>query len=55
MTDFFLYVTVVLLIFFGMVALIYKRNLIKIVIALNIIEAGINLLFIAPWPRHWVN
>jgi len=46
MTDFFLYVTVVLLIFFGMVALIYKRNLIKIVIALNIIQAGINLFFI---------
>ncbi|MCP4132974.1 MAG: cation:proton antiporter subunit C [bacterium] len=47
MTDFFLYVTAVLLIFFGLTAVLYKRNLIKIVIALNILESGINLFFIA--------
>ncbi len=46
MSDFFLYVTVVLLIFFGLVAILYKRNLIKLVIALNVIQAGVNLLFI---------
>jgi len=47
MTDFFLYVTVVILICFGLTAIIYKRNLIKIVIAINIVEAGINLFFIS--------
>jgi multicomponent Na+:H+ antiporter subunit C len=46
MTDFFLYVTVVLLVFFGLSAVLFKRNLIKIVIALNILEAGVNLFFI---------
>ncbi len=30
----------------GLAAILYKRNLIKIVIALNILEAGVNLLFI---------
>lgn len=46
MSDFFLYVTVVLLIFLGVVALLYKRNLIKIVLAINIVESGINLFFL---------
>jgi multicomponent Na+:H+ antiporter subunit C len=46
MSNFFLYITVVLLIFFGLVAILYKRNLIKMVIALNIVESGINLFFL---------
>ena len=47
MSDFFLYVTAVLLIIIGLTAVLYKRNLIKIVIAINIIAAGINLLYMA--------
>ena len=46
MSNFFLYITVVLLIFIGVVALLYKKNLIKIVIALNIVASGINLFFL---------
>jgi len=46
MSNFFLYITVVILIFLGLVAILYKRNLIKVVIALNIVESGINLLFL---------
>jgi multicomponent Na+:H+ antiporter subunit C len=46
MTNFFLYITVVLLIALGLTAMLYKRNLIKIVIAMNILSAGVNLLFI---------
>ena len=46
MADFFLYITVVLLIFMSASAIIYKRNLIKIVIALNIAESAVNLFFI---------
>jgi len=45
-SNFFLYVTVVLLIFLGLAALLYKRNLIKIVIAMNVVESGINLFFL---------
>jgi len=45
-TNFFLYITVVLLLFFGVATLLFKRNLIKIVIALNILESGVNLFFI---------
>jgi multicomponent Na+:H+ antiporter subunit C len=46
MSDFFLYVTVVVLIFTGFTGIIYKRNLIKVVISLNIIQAGINLFLV---------
>jgi multicomponent Na+:H+ antiporter subunit C len=46
MSNFFLYITVVVLIFLGLVAILYKRNLIKMVIALNIVESGINLFFL---------
>lgn len=46
MPDFILYVTVVLLIFMSLCAIVYKRNLIKIVIALNIAESAVNLFFI---------
>lgn len=47
MGDFFLYLTVVLLIVIGLMACLYKSNLVKIVIAINILEAGVNLFFIA--------
>ncbi len=42
----FLYITVVLLFFMGLAAVLYRRNLIKIVIALNIVESSVNLFFI---------
>jgi multicomponent Na+:H+ antiporter subunit C len=45
--DLVLYITVVLLIAFGLFAVLFKKNLIKIVIALNVIEAGVNLFLIA--------
>ncbi len=45
--DLVLYITVVLLIGFGLFAMMFKKNLIKIVIALNVIEAGVNLFLIA--------
>lgn len=47
MGDIVLYITVVLLIFFGLFAILFKKNLIKIAIALNLIEAGVNLFIIA--------
>ncbi len=46
MSNYFLYVTTVLLIFIGVVSVLYKKNLIKIVIALNIVESGLNLFFL---------
>ncbi len=46
MGDFFLYITVVLLVVIGLASTLYKRNLIKIVIAINILEAGVNLFFV---------
>lgn len=46
MSDFFLYFTVVVLIVIGLVAVVSKRNLIKITIAINIMAAGINLFFV---------
>lgn len=42
-----IYIVVVLLIFFGLFAILFKRNLIKIAIGLNVIEAGVNLFLIS--------
>jgi multicomponent Na+:H+ antiporter subunit C len=47
MGNIVLYITVILLIFFGLFAILFKKNLIKIVLALNLIEAGVNLFLIA--------
>jgi multisubunit Na+/H+ antiporter MnhC subunit len=44
--DIILYVTVMLLVFFGLFAILFKKNLIKIAIALNMIGAGVNLFLI---------
>lgn len=41
------YITSVLLILIGMYAVLVKRNLVKIVIGLTIIDAGVHLLLIA--------
>lgn len=46
MSDFFLFVTVVVLVCMGLVGMLYKRNLIKVVIALNIFVSGINLFLV---------
>ncbi len=43
----FQYITSFLLIFIGIYALIYKRNLIKLILALDIIDSGVNLLLIS--------
>lgn len=45
--DVILYITVTLLVFFGLFTIMFKRNLIKIVLALNVIEAGVNLFIIS--------
>ncbi len=42
-----LYITVILLIGLGLFALMFKKNLIKLAIALNVIEAGVNLFLIS--------
>ena len=41
-----IYVTSILLILIGMYAVLVKKNLIKIVIGLSIIDSGINLLLV---------
>ncbi|MCD6415061.1 MAG: cation:proton antiporter subunit C [Candidatus Diapherotrites archaeon] len=41
------YITVALLIAFGLYAIMFKKNLIKIVIGINLIEAGVNLFLIS--------
>ncbi len=41
-----LYITVLFLFLLSLMAIIYKRNLIKLVIALNIAESSVNLFFI---------
>ncbi len=46
MLSIFLYVTVVSLLILSITSVIYKRNLIKLVIALNIAESSVNLFFI---------
>lgn len=46
MLSIFLYTTIVIMLFMSITAVIYKRNLIKIVIALNIAESAVNLFFI---------
>lgn len=46
MSDITLYVTVVILLFIGIAGVLYKRNLVKIVICLNIASSAVNLFFI---------
>ena len=46
MSETALYFTVVILIFIGIAGVLYRRNLIKIVICLNIAVSAVNLLFI---------
>lgn len=41
------YITVMLLIAFGLYATIFRKNLIKIVIGINLIECGVNLFLIS--------
>ncbi|MBN3037759.1 MAG: cation:proton antiporter subunit C [Candidatus Diapherotrites archaeon] len=41
------YLTVVLLISLGLYAIMFKRNLVKIVIGVGLIESGVNLLIIS--------
>ncbi len=41
-----LYTTSILLIIIGLYAVVIKRNLIKIVLGLSIVDSGVNLLFI---------
>ena len=43
----FQFVTAFLMIFMGLYAFLYKRNLIKLVLALNLVDAGIHLLLIS--------
>ncbi|WP_297092869.1 NADH-quinone oxidoreductase subunit K [Thermococcus sp.] len=43
----FQFITAFLLIAMGIYALLYKRNLIKLILALNIIDSGIHLLLIS--------
>jgi len=42
----FLYFTVTALFMLSIIAVIYKRNLIKLIMALNIAESSVNLFFI---------
>ncbi len=45
--NFVVYGTAILLIIIGLYAVLNKKHLVKIVIGLSIIDAGINLLFVA--------
>lgn len=45
--DVVLYIATSLLVFFGLFAIMFKKNLIKIAIAINVIEAGVNLFVIS--------
>jgi multicomponent Na+:H+ antiporter subunit C len=44
MSAIVLYVTFILLLTIGIIALLFKRNLIKIVLAFNIMDSGINAM-----------
>lgn len=46
-SNIFLYITVVILLSMSITAVLYKRNLIKIAIALNVSESAVNLFFMA--------
>jgi multicomponent Na+:H+ antiporter subunit C len=46
MIEYVPYLAVVSLIFIGLYAVVFRRNLIKIVIGITIIEAGVNLFLI---------
>jgi multisubunit Na+/H+ antiporter MnhC subunit len=41
------FITVMVIIAFGVYAMLYKRNLIKIVIGLDLIESGVNLFLVS--------
>lgn len=41
------YITVMLLVVLGLYTILFKRNLIKIVIGMNLIESGVNLFLIS--------
>ncbi|WP_048149642.1 NADH-quinone oxidoreductase subunit K [Palaeococcus ferrophilus] len=43
----FQFITAFLLIFMGVYAFLYKRNLLKLVLALNVIDSGIHLLLVS--------
>jgi len=43
----FQFITAFLLVFMGLYAFLYKRNLIKLILALDIIDSGIHLLLIS--------
>ncbi len=47
MISYVLYITVIFLFLLALTAILFRRNLIKIVIALNIAEHSINLFFIS--------
>ena len=47
MLSFAVYGTAIILILIGLYAVLIKKHLIKIVIGLSIVDAGINLLFVA--------
>jgi multicomponent Na+:H+ antiporter subunit C len=46
MLEFIPFISVVFLIFIGLYAALFRRNLIKIVIGITIIESGVNLFLI---------
>ncbi len=41
------FITVVIIITIGLYAMLYKRNLIKIVIGLSLVESGVNLFLVS--------
>ncbi|NJE85386.1 cation:proton antiporter [Thermococcus sp. CX2] len=41
------FITAFLMVFLGIYAFLYKRNLIKLILALNVIDSGIHLLLIS--------
>ena len=46
------FVTVVLMMLLGLSALVFKRNLIKIIMALHVMGSGVNLFLISLGYRH---
>ena len=48
------FIAVVAMIFIGLYAVLFKRNLVKMVIGISIIESGVNLFLITLGYRWWV-
>ncbi len=46
MIEYILFIAVVVMILIGLYAVVFRRNLIKIVIGISIIESGVNLFLI---------